>query len=283
MGGWIDPWRERFLESGDRRRRAAPLLLAVALLAGLTAIHLFLPFGPGFRALYILPVWLATRIGGRKAGFVLVVLATLVGGVVDQAWGHVGPEVLFANLVIGFLALGTIMLVIAQVEQSLQNQQRLALTDPLTGLLNRRALGEFADLACRQAFASQSPVTTVILDCDGFKGLNDEFGHQAGDHVLVLLARALEAHTRRTDLVARIGGDEFAILFPGTSIEEAQTIMHRVDEAFGRLAHDEGYATGLSLGFSSSEQGARDWRALLQQADRAMYDGKRAKKSAFLN
>jgi diguanylate cyclase (GGDEF)-like protein len=154
----------------------------------------------------------------------------------------------------------------------------------LTGLLNRHALREFAQHAFNRALLRNQPMTVVVIDCDGFKQLNDTYGHQAGDHVLMLLARSLESQTRQTDLVARLGGDEFAVVCQNTGIDEARQILQRVDESFTTMVIDAGYAASLSIGFGTTSEGHNELDAVLEVADQAMYRHKKQKKAgAFLN
>lgn len=264
--------------------RLAAVLVGVAMLAGLTLIHGLLGFTSAFRVIYVLPIWISTRMGGRRAGFALVILSTLVGTLSELQFGFGPHETFTSNLLIRFVALGFLMLLIGQVERTLQKNQKMALTDPLTGLLNRYALKEFANNAFDRALLREQPMTVVMIDCDGFKQLNDTYGHKAGDHVLTLLARCIERHTRQTDLVARLGGDEFAVVFQNTGLDEARTIMRRVDEAFVSTVHDAGYEAGLSIGYGERSGQYNELEAVLEVADAAMYKHKQNKKAqAFLN
>lgn len=155
---------------------------------------------------------------------------------------------------------------------------RLALTDPLTGLLNRRAI-----LARMQAIASDSaandrPYALMILDVDRFKSINDGFGHSAGDAVLTELARRMMANVREGDLVGRIGGEEFLVLLPDTSLGTARKAAERLRRVADadpiRLPSGEQVHVTLSIGLcmgTGRESGAD---TLLDRADRALYAAK---------
>lgn len=268
----------------DRHPRWGAALAGAAVLVVLSGIHAALSFTPALVPLYVIPIWLATRMGGRVSGLVLVVLCTLVGIATEWQIGHTVSESIEANLLFRFAALTLLMMLIWKVERALEKHQHMALTDPLTGLLNRHALREFAAQALNRALLRQQPTTVVMIDCDGLKLLNDTHGHRAGDLVLRLLARALERHSRQTDLVARIGGDEFAVVFQNTDLEEARQIMTRIDEAFTFSAMDAGYVAGLSIGYGSTRDGCNELDAVLEIADASMYRHKQQKKTgAFLN
>lgn len=259
-------------------------LVGTALLVALTGVHALLGFAAGFNALYLLPIWLATRMGGRTTGFALVVLCTLVDAIAEWSTGHVPGESLAGDFAIRFVTFTALMLLIAQVEQALERQQRLAMRDPLTGLLNRGALAQFAEHAFNRSLLRHQPVTVAVIDCDGFKQLNDTYGHRAGDHVLTMLARELVDKTRQTDIVARIGGDEFAVVLQNTSLEEARQIMVRVDEAFVASVRRVGYIAGISIGYGTTGEGYNELDSVLELADQSMYQDKNEKKTkAFLN
>jgi diguanylate cyclase (GGDEF)-like protein len=109
-----------------------------------------------------------------------------------------------------------------------QKIQELAVTDELTGLYNRRAFQHALDKELRRSKRYQKSLSLIMLDIDGFKEINDTFGHQAGDEVLKTLAAYLRSGVRDTDLIARYGGDEFAIILPETKAHEAAVLAERL-------------------------------------------------------
>jgi diguanylate cyclase len=117
---------------------------------------------------------------------------------------------------------------IAALRQEVGELTRLARTEPLTGLANRRGWDEQLDRELAQARRSGRPVSVALLDLDDFKGFNDAHGHQAGDRLLVAAAAAWQGQLREGDVLCRWGGDEFAALLPDCSEDEARDIISRV-------------------------------------------------------
>lgn len=154
-----------------------------------------------------------------------------------------------------------------------------ALSDPLTGLSNRRAL----EAALDRLIDSGMPFTVMQVDLDFFKTVNDTLGHAAGDFVLQTVARTMMAETRAQDTVARIGGDEFTILLPGVTDEETlMAIGTRLIESISRPIHFQGRqcSVSASVGAASIRQGQTATRAaVLAQADAALYASKDAGRS----
>ena len=165
----------------------------------------------------------------------------------------------------------------AQTELTRQ-YMRDALVDPLTGLGNRRAADDVLQRELNRATRSGRPFSIAVFDVDGFKRVNDEGGHQAGDGVLKAVARVLRDELRACDTAARLGGDELLVTLPYVSVEGAVHVAERI------RARAEGLdaATGLGVTLSS---GVAEWRPgqttteLLAEADARLYEAKRRGKN----
>lgn len=166
-----------------------------------------------------------------------------------------------------------IALVALAKEQSERRHRTRAVTDPLTGVLNRRALFEQGGPFLRSRSERQGPVSAIVFDLDHFKSVNDRSGHPAGDDLLVLFARTAAAELRPTDLLGRIGGDEFVALVSGTA-GEAKIMAEMVQTGFRqRCAESRVGGAGMptvSAGIAS-HRGDEDLKALIDRADRALY------------
>ncbi len=153
-----------------------------------------------------------------------------------------------------------------------------ALHDPLTGLPNRTLLTDRLGQAVRAVARDQGGVAVLYLDLDGFKAINDTYGHATGDQVLIEVARRLRSAVRPADTVARLGGDEYAIVAEGLPAPDAVALAQRIRDALvppiGSLAID------ASVGTAHSSKVGLDAEALVRQADADMYRAKRRARRA---
>ena len=150
----------------------------------------------------------------------------------------------------------------------------LASRDGLTGLWNRRRL----EHELGRVLAGPGAGVLLFVDLDAFKAVNDTLGHDAGDELLRRAARALESSVRRSDVVARVGGDEFAVLLPAMTDREARAVADKISAAV-RSVWPPGLAGGASVGVARAE-GSSTPASVLAAADRAMYSLKRSGKMA---
>ena len=162
-----------------------------------------------------------------------------------------------------------------------QETQRLATTDPLTGLSNYRHFHDLLNLEVQRARRMGYPVGLIIMDLDHFKAVNDRHGHPVGDVALRQVAEQLRSRLRRTDIVGRLGGEEFGAILPGASRREVGIVAEKIRRAVqelpplqGGMASEPTLVT-LSLGGTSLEPQAVDAERLVSYADRALYEAKR--------
>jgi diguanylate cyclase (GGDEF)-like protein len=159
---------------------------------------------------------------------------------------------------------------------------RLAHTDPLTGLANRRHLLDQLQREFTRANRYRRPLSLVYLDLDGFKAINDRFGHLFGDEILRGAATAMSAVLRAADLLARIGGDEFAVLLPETTIEGAQHVTLKLRKALSAYSNHLGPslpALTFCAGVGQLREDDQSIEDLLARSDEAQYKAKDAGKS----
>ena len=239
-----------------------PLLAAIA--AGLSAaVGGDSGFWAGLPAALAATAVAATPRGGALAGVVVLAAAALAAPPAPLPAALAGPA-----------AVAVLIAVRVRLERERDTMRRYALRDPLTGLANRRALDERLRYEVARHRRSRQLFTVLALDLDGFKSVNDRFGHDAGDEVLRDVASALLGVVRDQDTAVRMGGDEFCLLAPETGHDGAAQLTARVLEALG------GVTVGLSgvrasVGAAVFPADGTDPAALLAAADAAALSGKR--------
>ncbi|MGA2929176.1 MAG: GGDEF domain-containing protein [Solirubrobacteraceae bacterium] len=158
-----------------------------------------------------------------------------------------------------------------------RNLRRLAYTDPLTGLPNRTLFYDRLGQALVMSTRHNAPLAVLYVDLDGFKAINDSFGHEVGDKLLAAVAVALRGCLRGQDTLARLGGDEFAVLLPEIADPQHTALVAEKLLAALRdlqLAPGERLTAGASIGVALFPRDGRDVTHLLRSADKAMYRAK---------
>ncbi len=158
--------------------------------------------------------------------------------------------------------------------------EEMAYTDPLTGLSNRRFFMKEAEHFFQYAQRYGEPVSLMMIDIDDFKKINDTYGHDVGDLVIKRLADVIRNNTRRSDIPARFGGEEFIILLPTTDVEGAVLVAERIRKEFkssGVPLNGETVITTVSIGVASMSEGD-SLEDLIKKADEALYRAKRTGK-----
>ncbi|WP_432735312.1 diguanylate cyclase [Maridesulfovibrio sp. FT414] len=162
----------------------------------------------------------------------------------------------------------------SKVKSSINSMKEMAVTDELTGLPNRRGfnaeIGRLLQLSVRYGH----PLALAVLDLDYFKQINDRFGHGVGDEVLRGFARKVGLRIRKTDLFARVGGEEFVLVMPETSIEAAGLLLNDLRRVISSQPFDHGENLSVSAGVTCFN-GLESVDALLERADQALYEAKR--------
>lgn len=194
---------------------------------------------------------------------------------------------LFSNVIANFLQREILM---EQLHSANVQLRSYAMTDPLTGLPNRRALYEELERLEQRALRDSGSVLVGVIDLDGFKGINDTYGHQQGDVFLQEVSRRIAGALRTSDMLGRIGGDEFVLVGPGPdateggdAIQAALSLEERVTAAtIGRYQLGDAVVAyeGASVGVVAVDPRGLDAEAAVRLADARMYEIKRARKSA---
>jgi diguanylate cyclase (GGDEF)-like protein len=168
---------------------------------------------------------------------------------------------------------------ISDLAKAAEELERLATTDALTGLCNRRQFFALAEREWNRVQRYDRPLALLMFDIDSFKSINDRFGHEVGDNVLVRVAAVCREAKRDTDIVARIGGEEFAVLLPETDLPSAGLFAERLRAACAKihvLADRRDLTISVSIGVAEIDPGMRGIEDAMRSADAALYAAKRA-------
>lgn len=222
---------------------------------------------------YALPVfvhtWTLGRAGGLAAGLVSVLVEFFANLETSRFALPELPDLWNAAVRFAFLAFFVFLL--EAIQQRLERESRMAKTDFLTAAENRRSFYAIAESELSRARRYRHPVCLAYFDLDHFKEMNDRFGHEMGDKVLVRVAGVIQGQLRDTDRLARLGGDEFAVLFPEIGPAQAHRAVSRIHKALTEAMRAEQWPVTFSIGEASWLTAPDTVDELIGQADRLMY------------
>lgn len=262
----------------DRRVRPAVAFFGPIALIAIVAIADMVT-GPYlvFSTFYLMPVVFVAWYGDRARALFVSALAVLSGAVtVAMHPGAISPATYVLNAV---FRLATFVFVVYLVDAERHDRAKVAelsRIDPLTGLLNRRAFYDVAAVRMREAVRRHEPLSVVYADLDDLKVRNDRGGHESGDALLIEFAMLLRSTFRESDLLARVGGDEFCCLLPRAGLSDAEVVLDRFDAV---LSGASGGPIRVSVGVVETvPHVGTDLLDLVRAADALMYDAKQAGK-----
>ena len=218
-----------------------------------------------------LGVFAITQVGAAS-------LAFMQGATGDESIAAAYRHFNFLTLPAGYVV--TSMLIILMMASDISAKlKKMAVQDQLTGLLNRRGFEEYGSRAFAVARRTGQPMSVIMTDIDRFKYINDKFGHAAGDMALAHFARLFSESRRQEDVAARVGGEEFALLLPGTDLRDAMAIADQLCAKIGSTPLDTtvvGLPMTSSFGVAAISKKDKSLDDILLRADRALYRSKRA-------
>lgn len=225
-----------------------------------------------FSPFYLVPISFFTWFIGKRSG-VVTVFASLSTVLVIRLRA-MPPATAYGDGLIWLVLYLSSVWMIAQLKKLYERERHLSRIDPLTLVQNRRAFFESAASVKSYSDRHNLPISIAYLDLDDFKQFNDHFGHATGDKLLAVTAAEIRRVLRPTDVVARIGGDEFAILLPETAIGSAQQILDRVRLEVNRVLQEKHWQMTLSIGLVSFSPPLSSVSEMMQSADEVMYAAK---------
>lgn len=265
----VHAWRRR--ESAGRRRLAmwtdilgvsAAVLADANVMSPAYLVYLVIVLGNGMR-------YGLSAFAEAAAGSFLLALLVLALRFPDYLQSLSVVSVFFM-LFVAIIVLYSYSLM-AHIERTQRALEAASCNDTLTGLLNRRRLAERAEGLFKSLARGRRPVAVLFADVDGFKAVNDAYGHDAGDEVLRRVAHAITV--RASDLVARFGGDEFVVIMPETDLDQAGVVAKRL-QAVVAAAGDGRVSLSLTIGMGLAPDHGADLESVIRCVDAAMYEGK---------
>lgn len=251
-------------------------MLAGALLAGAGVADWWLGPDVPLTLGYLAPISIAAWYLSRPSAFAWTVVTATTWLLL--AMSEREPNLSASTHLLNFSLQFTLFLVfgrlVAALRGRLDREKQLAYSDSLTGLANRRAFWQRVDDELRRCRRFDTPFSIAYIDVDDFKSVNDRCGHARGDKVLRRIAAAVQSSIRELDVAARIGGDEFAVLMPGTPEAGAKIAIAKLSALLGRAELNPSFVVTCSIGCLTVLQAPPSVDKLVARADALMYAAK---------
>ncbi|MDD2309439.1 MAG: GGDEF domain-containing protein [Desulfuromonadaceae bacterium] len=220
---------------------------------------------------YLLPIAFVTWFAGKKAGIINSLICAVIwtinshgSSLIALTWNMVSTLGIFCTMAI----------TLSSIHQLFETKDSLSRTDPLTGVMNIRAFSGLVEYEILHLQRRGCPFSIAYLDLDNFKKVNDCHGHKKGNELLKAVVICLAQSLRRTDVVARVGGDEFTIFLPETGPAAVKLVMQKVREQLIETARNQNLTTTFSIGVLTCTHGSCNFDEIISIADKLMYEVK---------
>ncbi len=271
------------LASLERPGRSFWIVVGFSLIGGVGLLDFLTRYEFDFSLLYLIPIALLTWLTGRRLGMVASVLSVCL-----RLLSHVATENSIAELVVpawnALIRLSMFVIVallLSALRKALDRERELAKVDYMTGAINSRFFSEVVQMELHRTRRYKHPFTIAYLDIDNFKSVNDQLGHTIGDQVLRAVVTQAKQRLRKTDVVARVGGDEFAVLLPETDQDAAKVVLSTLhNDIVGGLQQRQWPVT-LSIGVLTCRDAPQAPDDVVRMVDDLMYSVKRGGKHAI--
>lgn len=234
-----------------------------------------------FSIFYLLPVTFVAWFSNKKTAMLVASLSAVTWLYADMEGQHLYSKAWIpywnAAVRFGYFNLG--IFYITKVKDALHLQITLNKIDFLTGVSTSRAFYEYLEREKKRCLDNKKPLTIAYIDCDNFKFINDNLGHQTGDAVLKQVGQTIKNNLRTVDIVARLGGDEFAIILPESETKVVVDILTRVRESLLNSMNSNNWPVTFSIGAITFIVPSKSTSEMIKEADNLMYAVKKSHKN----
>ncbi|AFY42506.1 GGDEF domain-containing protein [Nostoc sp. PCC 7107] len=230
---------------------------------------------------YLIPIGIATWFADNCSGVLFSLISAITNFLVNQRpnFHYLHPLVPYWNTIVVLVFFLFTNYLLSQQKVTLKNLERLARTDALTGLHNRAFFLELVNIEIHKSLRHKEHLTIAYFDVDNFKYINDQFGHTVGDRLLCLVAENAKNNLRKIDIIARIGGDEFAILLPRTGYEASEIVLQRLQRTLSSAMQEQHWPVTFSIGAITFIKPPLSVTEMIEKADNLMYGAKKKGKN----
>jgi diguanylate cyclase (GGDEF)-like protein len=232
-----------------------------------------------FYVFYSIPIFIASWFVGGLAGIFISFASSLAWGLVDFTRNESHQLILYLDSLLRLIFFTAMSLVISYLRKAFEREKNSAHTDFLTGLPNRRTFIERFSTEIERAKRYNRALTIAYIDLDNFKMLNDHYGHAVGDEALQKIAARLREDIRKSDFVARMGGDEFLLYLPETNGTQAMSSLKHLQNSLNEVTKTHALPITFSIGAITYAIPKSSAEEMIKTADRIMYSAKSAGKN----
>ena len=250
--------------------------ISILLVLSVGAVDYVTGFEINLSILYLIPIAILTWYANLTIALIFAVISACEGLLVNFWSGHIysNPLIPYWNASVWLGVFTLFVLLLYRLQEALEAERRLARFDHLTGVLNGRTFLAILDGEIQRSLRYHDPLTIAYLDCDNFKPVNDQYGHEVGDQALRIVAETIQDNLRQSDRIARVGGDEFVVLLIGVSYASAQQVFDKLRAKVCQAMNEHAWPVTLSIGAVTYDRPDVDGQRMLTEADRLMYESK---------
>ena len=273
----------KFIDLLEKQNKSLATIIGFVFIGIVGILDYLTGYEAAFSLFYVIPVSYITWFSGETSGFVASLISASVWILADVASGHLYSSlfVMIWNILIELSFFVIIILLLSKLKGEMANEAELARTDNLTGAVNSRFFYDLIQMEIDRSQRYKTYFSFAYIDLDNFKTVNDKYGHATGDQALLVIVDFIKKNIRKSDVVARIGGDEFALLLPETNSEVVRSVCLKIQEGLLEKMRQNNWPITFSMGVLTCEVAPTSADVLVSMADELMYSVKHSTKNAI--